>query len=340
MKPEQRVGEWRTSVHRDHKLRQENKCDRNQIRTAIHQLDEICLDLMSLNLYLLRGDYTGMQEDVLRIKSDVRSLAEYWRRDWNGPPPTMPVPTARSAIPAAPPVPDWDTAHRRFTALAVEYAGYECDPLAVLRLPAMSDVTVPATARFVDAFAEAQALDTDQRPAPEFAALYVAAVDRACRSWQAARGAAERIRLSGFSPQERARVERVIKLLTTAADTSHEAERLAAYALARRELVQLDLAGKITLPRAARAALDVNAQGVLQGAPIPPSAPPPGPQCAPAPLFSPVQIPPQRSAPSCDSAPGAAPGPPGLRRRFADLLNQRFEDTIKSYCPYIWESDQ
>jgi hypothetical protein len=157
----------------------------------------------------------------------------------------------------------WKRARDRFHALRAEYASFECDPMAVLRLPALSDVSVPSTGRFIDAFAEAQALETDAFPPAEHASAFVAAVDRAERAWQAAREAAERIRLSRLSPAERATVERVIKLLTTARDSDSDPERLAAYARARSELAKLDRAGVIHLPRAAQAALDTATRGAL-----------------------------------------------------------------------------
>jgi hypothetical protein len=174
---------------------------------------------------------------------------------------TAPLP----ARPAAPPRPDlvWAHARRRFDALRSAYAAYECDPMAVLRLPALADVTVPSTARFVDAFAEAQALDTDAFPGGTHAPAFVAAVDRAERAWHAGRQAAERIRLSGLSPAERATVERVIKLLTTARDSDNDAERTAAYSRARSELAKLDKAGVIHVPLPATAALDAAARGAL-----------------------------------------------------------------------------
>lgn len=170
--------------------------------------------------------------------------------------------------PAAPPRPDvaWGLARQRFQALAREYAAHECDPMAVLHRPALSDVTVPSTARFVDAFAEAQALDTDAFPGPQHADLFVRATDRAVRAWRAAREAADRIRLSGLTPEERSSVERVIKLLTVARDSDSEAERLAAYARARSELQKLDAAGVVHLPRTAAAALDTAARGSLPAA--------------------------------------------------------------------------
>ncbi len=167
--------------------------------------------------------------------------------------------------PVAPPRPDlvWAHARRRFDALRSAYAAYECDAMAVLRLPALADVSVPSTARFVDAFAEAQALDTDAFPGGRHAPAFVAAVDRAERAWGAAREAAERIRLSNLTPAERSTVERVLKLLTTARDSDSDAERHAAYTRARSELAKLDKAGVIHVPLPATAALDTASRGAL-----------------------------------------------------------------------------
>jgi hypothetical protein len=167
--------------------------------------------------------------------------------------------------PVAQPRPDlvWAHARRRFDALRSAYAAYECDPMAVLRLPALADVTVPSTARFVDAFAEAQALDTDAFPGGGHAPAFVAAVDRAERAWRAAHEAAQRIRLSNLTPAERSTVERIIKLLTTARDSDSDAERIAAYARARSELAKLDKAGVIHVPLPATAALDTASRGAL-----------------------------------------------------------------------------
>jgi hypothetical protein len=169
------------------------------------------------------------------------------------------------ARPAAPrPDVAWAQARSRFDRLCAEYAAYECDPISVLRLPALADVTVPSTGRFVEALAEAQALETDAFPGPDAHATgFVAAVERAERAWRAARAAAERIRLSGLSPTERGTVERVIKLLTTARDSDSDAERLAAYSRARSELAKLDRAGVVHVPRPAQAALDGAARGEL-----------------------------------------------------------------------------
>ncbi|MGH3567448.1 MAG: hypothetical protein ACRDRH_15720 [Pseudonocardia sp.] len=175
--------------------------------------------------------------------------------------PAMAPHPSRPALPRPDVV--WARARSRFAALRGEYAAYECDPMNVLRLPALADVSVPSTARFVEAFAEAQALDSDILPPPAHVTAFVAAVERAGRAWQAARDAAERIRLSGLSPAERSTVERVIKLLTTAHDSDSDAERLTAYSRARAELHKLDRAGVLHLPHPAQSVLDNASRGQL-----------------------------------------------------------------------------
>ncbi|HEY0636378.1 MAG TPA: hypothetical protein VGD67_01915 [Pseudonocardiaceae bacterium] len=157
----------------------------------------------------------------------------------------------------------WPGARSRFALLRSEYAAYECDALEVLRLPALADVTVPSTARFIEAFAEAQALDTETPPPAEHRARYLAAVDNAWRAWQAARETAERMRLSHLSEQERTTVERVVRLLTTARDTDNDSERLVAYGKARSELAKLERTSSLRLPRPAQAALDNAYRGQL-----------------------------------------------------------------------------
>ncbi|MGH3784788.1 MAG: hypothetical protein ACRDRO_30300 [Pseudonocardiaceae bacterium] len=172
-------------------------------------------------------------------------------------------PEQPAAVPPAAPVPDWRATRARFAELRSEYGQFECDPLAVLRLPALTDVTVASTGRFVDAFAEAQALDTDTEPPAAHCARFTTAVDQAWRTWRAARDAAERIRLAGIPAQERATVARAIKLLIVARDSDHDAERTAAYAKARAELAKLDRSGALRLPPTAAAALDAAARSQL-----------------------------------------------------------------------------
>jgi hypothetical protein len=157
----------------------------------------------------------------------------------------------------------WAEAGRRYRATARAYAEFECDLPAVLRLPALADVSQPATARFVDAFAEAGALDTERFPGPEFAPRFVDAVERAERAWAAAVDAAERIRDARFAPGERKVIEQVTTLLDLALASPYEAERRAAYQRAARRLTELQRRTGWRLPRPAATALEHRARGEL-----------------------------------------------------------------------------
>ena len=167
--------------------------------------------------------------------------------------------TAWAAWTGAPPGPGLPTC-------APSTPQFACDPLAVLRLPALTDVTVASTGRFVDAFAEAQALDTDTEPPGAHCARFASAVDHAWRCWRAAHDAAERIRLSAIPAEERIIVRRAIKLLTMARESHHDTERAAAYAKARLELAKLERSGTLALPPAAAAALNAAIRGQLPAA--------------------------------------------------------------------------
>jgi hypothetical protein len=160
----------------------------------------------------------------------------------------------------------WDDAVRRHRQTAQAYAEYECDVRAVLRLPALADVTQPATARFVDAFSEAVALCTDRFPGREYAERFVAAAERAERSWGAAVDAAERMRDARFAPGERRLVEQVTTLLELALASPYEAERRSAYQRALRRLADLERRSGWRLPRPAAAQLEHRARPQLAAA--------------------------------------------------------------------------
>ena len=101
----------------------------------------------------------------------------------------------------------WDDAVLRHRATAQAFAEVECDLSALLRLPALADVEQPATARFIDAFAEANALHSEQFPGPVYAQKFVEAAERAERAWAAAVEVAERkgdSRFAGFGVRVRA----------------------------------------------------------------------------------------------------------------------------------------
>jgi hypothetical protein len=150
----------------------------------------------------------------------------------------------------------WKTAKATHETTAREFAEFECDALAVLRLPDLVDSSVPATARFVEAFAESSALATDRQPPDEHAEKFIAASEAAERAWRAAWAAAERMRMGRFSPDEREALDRAIKLLTVAQESNHPGERRAAYDKAREQLAVLQRRSGWTLPNPAVAELE------------------------------------------------------------------------------------
>ncbi|MHC1560438.1 hypothetical protein ACR9E3_15900 [Actinomycetospora sp. C-140] len=85
----------------------------------------------------------------------------------------------------------WHLAKKRFATLQAEYAAFEADRMAVAARPALADVTVPATARFVQALSDAEFLATDTEPSGPRRAEFSAAVDRAAAAWKDAQRVAE-----------------------------------------------------------------------------------------------------------------------------------------------------
>lgn len=160
----------------------------------------------------------------------------------------------------------WDAAVERHRRTAEAYAAFECDPEVVLRLPALADVTQPATARFIDAFAEAGALLTERFPPAPHVQQFVAAAERAAAAWAAARDAAVRIRDAGFGTGDRAAIEHIRVLLTIADRSAYEPERESALRHARRRLAALEKHTGWRLPQPAELALAERARPALPAA--------------------------------------------------------------------------
>lgn len=162
----------------------------------------------------------------------------------------------------------WDDAVARHRATAQAFGEVECDVDALLRMPALADVAEPATARFIDSFAEANALRTEEFPGPEYAPRFVAAVERAEQAWAAAVEVAQRKRDARFSAEERRLVAQVQTLLEVAASSGYESERRTAYQHAQRRLAELQKRTGWRLPRPAATALELRARGLLVPASI------------------------------------------------------------------------
>lgn len=160
----------------------------------------------------------------------------------------------------------WDDAVARHRVTAQAFTDVECDLDTLLRLPALADVGQPATARFVDAFAEANALRTDEFPGPDYARRFVEAVEHAEQAWAAAVEAAERKRDSQFDPAERRLLAQVQTLLNVAGSSAYESERRTAYRQAQRRLAELQRRSGWRLPRPAAVVLEHRARSMLAAA--------------------------------------------------------------------------
>lgn len=117
---------------------------------------------------------------------------------------------------------------------------YELDVAKTIAFPAMSDGREPLTAAFLRAKRVADRLrpvTADARMAPEQFADYREAVTDFAVKFDVAEQNARRIRDTGFTEEERRRLERAQQLLKTAVDKSATAaERQVAYRRVREEL--------------------------------------------------------------------------------------------------------
>lgn len=150
-------------------------------------------------------------------------------------PPDAPRPSPEAILRAR-----WAKARDRYGRVAGEYGAYESDALQVLRLPALADPEVPSTGRFIDAFHEAMALHTETFPPEPMAKQFIAATETAVQTWEAAKEAAEKLRASRFTAEERALITQGIKLLELAQGGATVAEQEAAFGAARQVLSRLE----------------------------------------------------------------------------------------------------
>jgi hypothetical protein len=97
----------------------------------------------------------------------------------------------------------WHGAVRAHATTAQQFAAYECTPAAVAELPDLANVTRPATALFIDAFAEANELATDRYPGAQHAERFIQAAQRAQRAWRAAVDTARHRAVSRPTPHGR-----------------------------------------------------------------------------------------------------------------------------------------
>ncbi|MCU1634367.1 MAG: hypothetical protein JWM61_3019 [Micrococcaceae bacterium] len=148
-----------------------------------------------------------------------------------------------------------------------KWLSYELDAAKLIDYPMMTDVREPLTVAFLRAKREADAL-RPQEPAgvsSDELAAYRSAVTSFDVAFQVAETEARRVRASGFTPDERLRLDTARKLVTVAVDdAATAAERQTAYRRARRELD-----GLIVLPDATITSLEKKVAGAIGARPEP-----------------------------------------------------------------------
>ncbi|MHA7281869.1 hypothetical protein [Arthrobacter sp. TMS2-4] len=144
---------------------------------------------------------------------------------------------------------------------------YELDAAKLIDYPMMTDVREPLTVAFLRAKREADALRPEPSVpmTPEDLAAYRSAVTSYDVAFQIAETEARRVRASGFTTEERQRLDMARRLVTVAIDdAATAAERQTAYRRARRELD-----GLIVLPDATVSSLEEKVAGAIGQRPEP-----------------------------------------------------------------------
>jgi len=159
--------------------------------------------------------------------------------------------------------------------ITARWLDYELDVAKLIAFPAMSDGRQPLTAAFLRAKKTADALrpaSADAKVTEQRVTEYLDAVGNYAVAFEVAERDARRLRDSGFSVDERKRLDRAQHMLKVALDDSAtQAERQVAYKRVRDELD-----GLIVLSDDAVQVLEKQVAGELPAAaPVPPPAPEP-----------------------------------------------------------------
>lgn len=150
----------------------------------------------------------------------------------------------------------WAAVWRRWCAVDDAWTDLMCDPFAALTHSELLDVTLPRTAAFITAYAEARDVMTGRTAATTPADLTRLArlVDTTVTAWTEARDHAEHAGYAWLPETERKIAQKAEKLLALAGDSSAPlGERSTAATAAGRLLAQITT---VRLPEKARAELD------------------------------------------------------------------------------------
>lgn len=120
----------------------------------------------------------------------------------------------------------WESATAKHDEILLAYLPYETEPPILMRYPALTDITHPATAGFHEAMEEANALRTDTMPSDsKFAGAYRDSVRRLAVAWATAERAAKREGTTYLDPADRRKLEQAAKLLRHAESAESAPER-------------------------------------------------------------------------------------------------------------------
>ena len=150
----------------------------------------------------------------------------------------------------------WRRATQRHDAVLLSYAPYEVDPHMVMRYPAITDVSCPSTATFVEALGDASTLRTADYPfSTSLSRAYRDAVGTLEVAWSAAERYARNVELDLLQPEDRKRLLHARKLLAHAEGAASDAERATYFHQVKVLMDDLARRGAIVEPAQVRLAI-------------------------------------------------------------------------------------
>ncbi|MCH5642676.1 MULTISPECIES: hypothetical protein [unclassified Gordonia (in: high G+C Gram-positive bacteria)] len=146
----------------------------------------------------------------------------------------------------------WEEATRRHDKVLSDYAAYELDPAALLRYPAITDVTVETTQNFHLALDDATALRTDRYPGSRSRAdAYQQSVAALRRAWIACEAYGKKVGSGYLEPGDQEDLDTALKLYRHAASSTTPAEQATYYGRVRDIVTSMADRGGLRPPEAA-----------------------------------------------------------------------------------------
>lgn len=216
-------------------------------------VESLDLTLRGGRRYRVAADATNPM--VVEIVRRIRAIAGIAEPE----PEPESEPAAEVGQPARSPQPLsrlWEAAAARHDEILLAYLPYETDPEILMQFPAMTDVSQPATADFLDALGDAAALRTDEFPHDEhLVTAYRASVRALGVAWASAERSAIRSGTSYLGTADQRRVDQALKLLRHARRATTGHERATYFQQVKAIIDQLARDGVLTAPPRVMAAI-------------------------------------------------------------------------------------